>query len=155
MKILYFFSSMYFGIEKLNDVITDKYASSKHLNKSILFTIVIFFSTKASQSLSPISLICTTQAVKCSGIIPLYLWWLRIYNCTVMMQMQKNSETIRTLGITLTFREVGISFREGFTKKSCCSFGNCPNEGGWGRALPKFVSPFHKCFFGQFPPKCQ
>ena len=30
-----FFSGLYFGVEKLNDVFTDKYASSKHLNKSI------------------------------------------------------------------------------------------------------------------------
>ena len=41
------------------------------------------------------------------------------------------------------------SLREGFTKKSCCSFGFCPNEGGGGGPCPNFLSPFHKCIFGQ------
>ena len=38
------------------------------------------------------------------------------------------------------------SLREGFTKKSCCSFGFCPNEGG-GRALPKFCVTFSLVHF--------
>ena len=34
---------------------------------------------------------------------------------------------------------------EGFPKKSCCSFGFCPNEGG--RALPKFFVTFSEMHF--------
>ena len=39
-----------------------------------------------------------------------------------------------------------------FPEKISCSFGFCPNEGGvGGRALPKFLSTFHKLFMlGQF-----
>ena len=52
----------------------------------------------------------------------------------------------------LRFFSVGWSsrlmyHREGFMKRSCCSFGSCPNEGR-GRALPNFLSPFHKCILG-------
>ena len=32
-----------------------------------------------------------------------------------------------------------------FPKKSCCSFGFCPNEGG-GKALSNFLSFFHKLY---------
>ena len=43
---------------------------------------------------------------------------------------------------------INWSIREGFTKKIICSFGFCPNEGEEG-PCPKFLSPFHKCIFGQ------
>ena len=39
-----------------------------------------------------------------------------------------------------------IKLREGFPKKSSCSFGFCPKEGG--RALPNFLSTFHKLYIG-------
>ena len=42
------------------------------------------------------------------------------------------------------------SLREGFTKKSSCSLGFCPNEGGGG-PCPNFLSTFHKLYIlGQF-----
>ena len=41
--------------------------------------------------------------------------------------------------------------REGFTKKSSCSFGFCPNEGGRGGPSPNFSYTFHKLYLlGQF-----
>ena len=40
---------------------------------------------------------------------------------------------------------VHFQFREGFTKKSSCSFGFCPNEGG--RALPKFCVHFSQTVY--------
>ena len=42
------------------------------------------------------------------------------------------------------------ALREGLPKKSSCSFGFCPNEGGGG-PCPNFLSTFHKLFIlGQF-----
>ena len=38
--------------------------------------------------------------------------------------------------------------RDDIPKKSFCSFGFCPNEGRGG-PCPNFLSPFHKCIFGQ------
>ena len=39
--------------------------------------------------------------------------------------------------------DVDVDVKDGFTKKSCCSFGFCPNQGGGGeRALPKFFVTF-------------
>ena len=32
--------------------------------------------------------------------------------------------------------------RGGLMRENCCSFGFCPNEGGGGRALPKFFVTF-------------
>ena len=58
-----------------------------------------------------------------------------------------NKEVNRKLKLSSLFLDLWY-IREGVTKKSCCSFGFCPNEGG-GRALPKFLSPFHKCIFGR------
>ena len=50
------------------------------------------------------------------------------------------------------------SLREGFTKKSCCFFGFCPNEGGGG-PCPIFFHLFTNAFLvnkrSLFPPKCQ
>ena len=48
--------------------------------------------------------------------------------------------------------------REGFTKKSCCSFGFCPNEvGGKGGDCPIFCYLFISAFLvnkmSLFPPK--
>ena len=46
--------------------------------------------------------------------------------------------------------EILLTPREGLTKKSSCSFGFCPNEGGGG-PCPNFLSTFHKLYIlGQF-----
>ena len=41
--------------------------------------------------------------------------------------------------------EILLTPREGFTKKSSCSFGFCPNEVGGG-PCPNLLSTFHKLF---------
>ena len=43
--------------------------------------------------------------------------------------------------------EIFLTPREGFKKKSICSFGFCPNEGG---GLPKFFVHFSQNIVGQF-----
>ena len=44
--------------------------------------------------------------------------------------------------------DVDVDVKDGFTNKSCCSFGFCPNQEGGG-PCPNFLIPFHKCIFGQ------
>ena len=44
-----------------------------------------------------------------------------------------------------------VCLRDGLPKKSSCSFGFCPNEGGRGGPCPNFSSAFHKLYImGQF-----
>ena len=41
-----------------------------------------------------------------------------------------------------------VDIRNVLLRKNSCSFGFCSNEGEEG-PCPKFLSPFHKCIFGQ------
>ena len=47
----------------------------------------------------------------------------------------------------LPFQLLFTPLKEGFMKKSSCSFGFCPNEEGGGRALPKFVVHFSQTVY--------
>ena len=49
-------------------------------------------------------------------------------------------------GVDYTYSSRTDWVRECFRKKSCCSFGLCPNEGA-GRALPKFFVTFSSVHF--------
>ena len=53
-------------------------------------------------------------------------------------------------GLELLLNGLEPLIRDGFPKKSSCSFGFCTNEGGAG-PCPNFLSTFHKlCILGQF-----
>ena len=68
----------------------------------------------------------------------------------VIMDKMKNIRWKRRI-ICLFFLSVKVkSWYVGdvFTKKNCCSFGFCPNEGRGG-PCPFFWASFHKCIFGR------
>ena len=57
---------------------------------------------------------------------------------------------IMTIMMIIIMVMMMITIREGFTKKSRCSFGFCPNQGEGG-PCPNFLSTFHKLYMlGQF-----
>ena len=57
-------------------------------------------------------------------------FFVRIFSSCSLGKAQENT-CIQELGtMTILVRYGGKTVREGFPKKSCCSFGFCPDEGG-------------------------
>ena len=66
------------------------------------------------------------------------LQWWNIHN--------KGCEVVK---VHLYFSKLTNFIREGFTKKKVAVLLDFVQKRAWGKALPKFLAPFHKCIFGQ------